>query len=336
MKQTLRPLPPWPVLRPTRLLVSMLAVVLSGCAVLQSGPDAPAADPPALPEAAVAEAGRAAADGRWTKALALIDDAQRRFPDDARLSTYRQQLASRWARERRTIEDRIMVGDAENRRERVALLTALSHADPDDLIVMSRRIFWRERLQDHLDSLLDCAEWHIETDRDLAWRCYDVAAGIADAPLAEVRLKLLADRFAASAREQEQQRRQAAERERRQRVMALMDEARAAIGRRDFRSALAALDQVAALQPETDETAALRQVARDGLNPQVEALVRLGDRLYLNERLEAALATWRAALDLRPDDAEIVARIERANTVLDKLARLRREQRPAPEAPSPD
>ena len=52
------------------------------------------------------------------------------------------------------------------------------------------------------------------------------------------------------------------------------------------------------------------------------------DQRYLDEQLEAAVATWQAALILKPDDEAILARIDRANTVLNRLDALRRQQNP--------
>jgi hypothetical protein len=67
----------------------------------------------------------------------------------------------------------------------------------------------------------------------------------------------------------------------------------------------------------------------------VDALVKLGDQLYLEEQLNAAVATWEAALGLKPGDEEIVARIDRAKNVLVKLDELRREQNSEPSSEQP-
>ena len=71
------------------------------------------------------------------------------------------------------------------------------------------------------------------------------------------------------------------------------------------------------------------------ISPQVEALVKLGDHLYLDEQLEAAVATWQAALSLKPGDEAILARVDRAETVLTRLDDLRRQQRALPAAVEP-
>ena len=65
---------------------------------------------------------------------------------------------------------------------------------------------------------------------------------------------------------------------------------------------------------------------------QVEALVKLGDHLYLNEQLEAAVATWQAALILKPDDEAVApskaAYPEKAGELLESaIANTRWRQR---------
>ena len=74
----------------------------------------------------------------------------------------------------------------------------------------------------------------------------------------------------------------------------------------------------------------LQQKALAIISPQVDALVKLGDHLYLEEQLDAAVATWQAALTLTPGDEEIAARIERAKTVLTRLDALRLQQKVVP------
>ena len=106
--------------------------------------------------------------------------------------------------------------------------------------------------------------------------------------------------------------------------------ARAAIDARDYRRALDILEKVAQLQPNNSEVSGLQEEAWSMISPQVGALVKLGDHLYLDEQLDAAVATWQAALTLKPDDEAILARIERAKTVLNRLDALRRRQNSPP------
>lgn len=285
--------------------------------------------PPASADEAIGIAGDLAERGRWQDALDVIDAAALRFPDDARLGEARERLQAQRLQTERLLEDQILVGDAENQYAKIALLEKLSAAKPDDLVLASRRLFSKEILAGKVEDLTRCCEYHASTDAALARRCLRLASHLADTPELEQRLAKVGDQLVASEQLAAERRRSSLKKERELRARVLLEAARAAIQANDYRRALDILDQVAELQPDDRELHGLREEASLMISPQVEALVKLGDRLYLDEQLDAALATWRAALDLRPEDEDIQSRIERAETVLNRLGALRREQQGA-------
>jgi tetratricopeptide (TPR) repeat protein len=283
--------------------------------------------PAASADEAIAIADDLSGRGRWRDALDVIDAAALRFPEDVvRLDQARERLQAQRQRAERLLEDQILVGDAEHQYAKIALLDKLSVAKPDDLVLASRRLFAKELLAGKVEDLTRCCEYHASTNAALARRCLRLASQLANTPELHQRLSKVEDRLAASEQLAAERRRSGLEKERKLRAKVLLDAARAAIQASDYRRALDILDQVAELQPDDRELHGLREEAALMISPQVEALVKLGDRLYLDEQLDAALATWRAALDLRPEDEDIQARIERAETVLNRLDALRREQ----------
>ena len=286
-------------------------------------------------DSAMVASRRLSAEGRWAEAIEVVETAQRRAPDDQRLALQREQLQQRWERVRRLIDDQIMIADAEANKNRLDWLKTLSRARPDDLLVTSRRIFAREQLNGRLPALLACSEWHLEIDRELARRCQVLAGELAMTAEDRAVVQRVGDRLdsaereraaAASSRKPRQRSSEAQQADDQRRARDMLQDAKQAVEAEEYRRALDTLDQVAALQPNNPEIADLRQAAEKAINPQIEALVKLGDHLYLDEQLEAALATWQAALVLSPQDPEIVSRIDRANTVLSKLQHLRQQQ----------
>jgi tetratricopeptide (TPR) repeat protein len=318
------------------LLLVAVVLVVSGCAGL------PQEDPtesglirqPETVDEAMLIAEDYAARGRWQAALSLLDRALRDAPNHPELLEKRAALAARWDYQEQSWEDRILLGDAENERAKIAVLEQLSRAAPDDLLTTSRRLYWKEVLRGKTDALTACAERHVVLQPDLARRCFRIAVDLVEAPDREHRLHGVREQLAEGEQLAEQQRRQRAEKERQLRAKVLLDEARVAIEGNDYRRALDLLARVDALQPDNPEVDALQRSAWSMLSPQVEALVKLGDHLYLDEQLEAAVATWQAALNLKPNDEDIAARIARARTVLERLDALRDQQRPQGPAPA--
>lgn len=310
-------------------LVVLAAILLGACAALP--PRAPMESrlikPPASADEAIGIAHDLVKRGHWSDALLLLDSASRSFPDNRNLVAEREALGAQWEREQQILEDRIMVGDAESQQRKIGLLEQLSLGDRNDLVVASRRIYWKEVLRGKVEQLTSCGERHAVSQPTLARRCFEIASLIPGTEKVEARLARIEEQLRASEDIAAERRRQREEKERQARAKVLLDNAKRKIEARDYRDALDTLDKVAELQPNNSEVPGLQQAAWSMISPQVEALVKLGDHLYLDEQLDAAVATWQAALGLKPDDEDILARIERAKTVLNRLDLLRQQQR---------
>ena len=313
------------------LLLSLLLLGLGGCSDLQTR----LAEPPSKPMESSTEALDAAdvmaKEGRWSQALALLEKAARDYPGDPAIEARRVSMRERWERQERVLEDQIMVGDAENQELKIALLEKLSLAEPGNLIVTSRRIYWKEVLASNIEKLTACGEFHVTTDTALARRCFQLASGMAATPDIEQRLAGISEQLLLSENVAAERRRAKEEKERQR------GRSRCSTMRRR-RSTRVITDvhwifwkKSRNCSRTTARCRGLQEEAWSMISPQVEALVKLGDHLYLDEQLDAAVATWQAALTLKPDDEAILARIDRAKTVLNRLDALRRQQNPSTE-----
>jgi len=310
--------------------ILIIVVMLAGCSGLKERltPTRPLLKQPANTEEALSIARDIARRGRWSEAMRYLDAAALTLDDKAALEQGRDKLQSQWQRKKRALEDSIVASDAENLKYKVATLQEMSLAEPDNLVLTSRRIFCKETLANKAEALTACAEVHVGDRPDLARRCFEVASWMPVNAAHEQRLSQVDKQLRTIESVAEKRRLANQERERLARVRVLLNNAKASIEAQDFRTALDTLEKVSALQPDNIEAVGLKQQAMLMISPQIEALIKLGDHLYLDEQLDAAVATWQAALTLKPKDEEILARIERAKTVLDKLETLRRQQNP--------
>lgn len=310
--------------------ILLFALTLTGCAGLRVADTPDTADVDSSPvtsaEQAIARANELAENGLWSRALDTLDSAANRFPGDAALEQARERFAERRDYRERALEDEMLVEDAENQQRKLVLLEQLARVEPGDLLTTSRRIYWKEVLAGKIERLTVCGETHADLQPTLAKRCYKAASGLDVSDDVERRLGQVAAQLREGENLAEQRRKARGEKERQLRAKALLDNAKAAIDAHDYRRALDILTRVAKLQPDNAEVAGLQQEAWAMISPQVEALIKLGDHLYLDEQLEAAVATWKAALNLKPQDEDILGRIERARTVLDRLDLLRKRQ----------
>ena len=317
-------------MRAVPLLPVVFGLLLGGCAVLEQRLLETAAEPsPASAAATVEQARGLAAEGRWMAAVRLLETARRRYPEDPALAAALAQTEAGRVGAERLLDDRLLAAEAEHAQRKIALMEQLAavQAQPESLLTLSRRLFLEEIQQGRLQELVACARNQVAQDPSLARRCLDQAAALAVDDKAASDLQAVAEQLRVSEADVEQRRLAEQRRARQRRARDLLDDAHTAIGRHDYRRALDLLEQVERLQPGDREMAGLRDQAQAMLSPQIDALIRLGDHLYLDEQLEAAVAAWQAALSLMPGDEEVQARIERARTVLNRLEDLRRQQK---------
>ena len=317
--------------------VVMLACLLAACSALEPWvmQQAPTVQPPASPAEALQRAEELANGGRWSEAIAVLELASFRFPFSSDVSNGLTDMQDEWAQKKRLLQDQLMVAEAESERGRVGYLDALCLAQPQDIALAAQRDELTVSLNAKIDSLIACSEVHLISDTELAWRCYRVALELPASVDTERRLEKVSSQLRALEDQAKEQRRNAAAKKRQSRFRAQLAKAQEAIDARDYQNAFERLDKAAELEPDNPVLAAMRAELWSIVTPQVDALVKLGDQLYLEEQLNAAVATWEAALGLKPGDEEIVARIERAKNVLVKLDELRREQNSEPSSEKP-
>jgi tetratricopeptide (TPR) repeat protein len=317
--------------------VVMLACLLAACSALEPWvmQQAPTVQPPASPAEALKRAEDLANGGRWSEAIAVLELASFRFPFSSDVSNGLADMQDEWAQKKRLLQDQLMVAEAESERGRVGYLDALCLAQPQDIALAAQRDQLTVSLNAKIDSLIACSEVHLLSDTELAWRCYRVALELPASVDTERRLEKVSSQLRALEAQAKEQRRNAAAKKRQSRFRAQLAKAEEAIDARDYQNAFERLEKAAELEPDHPEVAAMRAELWSIVTPQVDALVKLGDQLYLEEQLNAAVATWEAALGLKPGDEEIVARIDRAKNVLVKLDELRREQNSEPSSEQP-
>lgn len=93
-------------------------------------------------------------------------------------------------------------------------------------------------------------------------------------------------------------------------------------------------------QPELPIEQRLRAEAMESfLEHQIESLNAQADALYQQGHIQDAKTLWQMLLSLKPNDAQLTAKIARAETVLENLAALREQRQPmspTPSEPSPN
>lgn len=275
------------------------------------------------PAEAIDEARQLRDQGDWAQAIKTLDDAGRDFPQNQEIQTALQELKTSWRRERRRLDDRMLVIDTTSLTAKLPLLELRSRGEPGNLSLKSRLLFWEKYLQSQVDPLISCGVTHEGRDLWLARNCLRLADEIAPSPLITKLLeensgKIELRQQAISSREEKEE-----EIERVHQVQALLEGAERDVQRGEYPSALRKLDQALRQDPENRRVRELQSEAQSELDLKLRSLVKLGDSLYQEEQIGPAVKVWETALRLDPNQDGIKEKIDRARRVLEKLEAIR-------------
>lgn len=309
------------------LALVVLALVLSGCPVRQS-PTGAEAQPyfDDSPAAIVVASASLARVGRTEQALSMVKEARQRHPQSGALAAQQTRLEMPADPALQRFEDQLLLDEVRHAQGRVDHVLTWLEGHPDDTVARAKLTHWSRQLSDRVEGLTGCAERHVEERPKLARACLTAAKPMPGSGPYATRLAAVEKQLAAK-RQVVRQRREAAKVKKESDLVAeLLQSARLLLAGGSFRAANDLLQQAAKMASDDPEVTDLMLEAELGLDRQIESLLVLGDRLYLDEQIDAALANWEEALSLRPGDEEIIARIDRARTVLDRLESLREQQ----------
>ena len=327
-----------------RIVVLFTLMLLAGCGSLPQDWLHPENAP--TPEETLARAEALREAGRWEAALDALRRAAKRYPEDPRLRQRLHDLDAEWQGKRMLLEDRLLASDIAAMLTRRRLLGQLEAAEQYDLITKSRLALLDSALRKSRGSLLDCARRQAGKDDELARQCVLLADEIQPGEDSrKLRKRLAADdkpRSDAKPRKRKKPRkrhkptvasetRKSAEEPS---LTRLLDQTEELLDSGALIAALEHLRRAGQLDANDVRYQTLRNRVNLAARHQVAELTALGDRLYREEHLLPALAIWRIAQRLAPDDAVLKVKVERAERIAAKLERIRAKQ-PASTAETP-
>ncbi len=318
-----------------RIVVLIMLILLAGCGSLPRDLLHPENAP--TPDETLARASELRKAGRWEAALGVLRRGVRRYPEHAGLRRRLRDVDAEWQGRRVLLKDRLLASDIAAMLTRRKLLGQLEAAEQYDLVTQSRLALLDSALRKSRGSLLDCARRQAGENVELARRCARLAAEIQPDEDSRALLKMLA--ADSEARSGVKPRKRKTPRKRRkppasaaskpaeqQSLTRLLDQAEELL---DSGALIAALERLHRAE-QVDANDVRYQTLRSRVNlaarHQVAELTSLGDRLYREEHLLPALAIWRIARRLAPDDRVLKEKVERAKRIAAKLERLRAKQ----------
>jgi len=310
------------------LLLATLGV--SACATFYEPPPPPRPKPPVpTAEALFQQAQQESRDGDLAAAVETLSLAAQHYPDDSRIREELDQTSALWQLLRHSVSDRLLILEAETLEEEIPLLLRLQEIDTKDATIGVRIRHAQRTLQQLAKPLADCGQRHADARPGLAERCLALSLIIQEDPQVrklhrQVRASLR-PKAPRDAQPVSQQPRpvSASETERE------LKQVRGLMARGENFRALQLLDEMLLRDPSLLEAQELLFKVQAELDRYTDLLLDTGNSLYREGRIEAAMSSWRAVLDLDPDNQQARDNLSRAQRVLDNLERLRKAQNPA-------
>lgn len=305
------------------LLLSLGIAFLPGC----TGKMLSQADRKATehPKAAISAASKHRRQGDWTAAVKILREAGKRYPDNSRLAAALASLETAWKQEKETLHDRMLLQESRYLRKRLSLLRELTRLDPDDLSAQTSLLAIELRLKNKLPALDECAA-RKEQNLTLRRSCAQLALRIGPDLKHQHTFAALNRKYQAQvARWRARLARKEAAQKAKQRG-ALLAEAKKMLDTGHYRAARPLLEDILAEEPDNRAATELMIRLQSSLDGQIKALLQLGDALYREGKLQAAVTAWQTVLTLAPDQPDAGRKIERARHVQGKLEKLRQRQ----------
>lgn len=305
------------------IIYCCLLVLVSGCAVREPMQVFES------PGKALELADAAADAGRWSEAIAALDTAIQRFPEEARLVEKRRTLGDEWDRLEPLWEDQLVATQARALFDEIIRMERLLTAQPERVWLALQLKQRKTRLRSLRAALLVCAERRRESDIRLAKSCAWSSDRIASDVKSRELVAMINQKIAAQAK---------AERERqveveRTRLSHQVDKAEKKIADRDYSGAAATVSRVLAENPNHARAKAVKRKLVKTTSEQNTTLNNNANEAYANGDIDGSIRFWEASLRIVPDQPEVKERLERAQRVLKNLEDLKAEN-PLPQQPA--
>jgi len=303
-------------------LCTILLLLLNACSSLPVDTQPEEIDPPAA-NLAIGEAHKLRQKGNWHQAITLLEQVSKKYPEDKVLRSELKRLEKAWELEERLLEDGMLVAEMTATLEKIEMLEKLSRGEPDNFLYKSRLLFIRQQANSRIDPLIACGRTHSEAHLRLAKLCLEQAMEIKPSEETGELLSGVNDRIRQKKHASVSRKANRDTQRRERKVAQLLADAETAIDRGAYADGLSKLGKVIEEDPDNADAQRLLSETQTTLGKHVETLVRIGDRLYREEKIAPAVAIWEAALELDPDQQEITEKIDRARRVLEKLEAIR-------------
>lgn len=274
----------------------------------------------------------------WPAAITLTDEALANYPESLPLSRKRVELISKQQHRARILSAESLLARTDWLQNELPLLRQKARNAPVDIPLQWSVSQLENELRTSVAKLISTATDLFEySEYDLVQQCLDRANELSPNPNEVTTINLLQERLIVR-RAEERQKQLVLEKQRAQqltaeqraeqnkRIKALKHKTQLALTRNDLSTAHQHAVELKRLLPDDIEVLQLHSEINSRIMIVVDKMIAQGNSLYRQEKIADAKKTWEKALTLDPGNRELIANIQRAERVLQKLDDLRESQ----------
>jgi tetratricopeptide (TPR) repeat protein len=265
----------------------------------------------------------------------LLLEALRKLPNSLRFNEYKCRLDAERAERLRENERRELLADADYFMAQQEIYAEHLSLDSPSLVQRLKNTLSQQLSNDLAMRLLVCGEEALqEDDLEMADKCLLHAQAIKDTPEVRSTLSHLESRRAALRQSDEKKTRiiQVKEEKRlarkhRDKTQEVLEKTGQALDNNDLLAARRIFSELPKDGGKSREVTAVRTRLDDAIRSRVREITSAGDRLYRADNVNRAINSWEQALELDPENPELIERLERARKVLGRLEELKNRKR---------
>ena len=265
----------------------------------------------------------------------LLLEALRKLPNSLRFNEYKCRLDAERAERLRENERRELLADADYFMAQQEIYAEHLSLDSPSLVQRLKNTLSQQLSNDLAMRLLVCGEEALqEDDLEMADKCLLHAQAIKDTPEVRSALSHLESRRAALRQSDEKKTRiiQVKEEKRlarkhRDKTQEVLEKTGQALDNNDLLAARRIFSELPKDGGKSREVTAVRTRLDDAIRSRVREITSAGDRLYRADNVNRAINSWEQALELDPENPELIERLERARKVLGRLEELKNRKR---------
>lgn len=264
--------------------------------------------------------------GQWHEAELTLNDAMDKLPDSRPLhKTYKEFLKQR-ALYLTSLYNQLTINKAEQLVKDKPIQQQLQRTLPDDRQTRRDLEQYHEQSQSVRQQLIECgSDASKVADLKLAAHCYQLADKLQPDTALKGRLADIQNKLASRQTSASNHKLQGPSLS--QLGRSLLEKSKKALEGGHLKLALSHYEKI----PSGDKNLAPVKTFGDEMHHRIRDNVsqgiELGRKLYSQGQVEQALAVWNKLRDLDPDNENLLSHIDRAERVLEKIKKLRKEQK---------